>query len=367
MFKVNKAIFLLLLILPALCFGEELKVNNQPVEHGQTLDLFYDDLEAGKINFSISADKLKKAEISMDRGGTWKELQAEKGRFSYAYRPLSDENISPEFILTSEDGTLQTLRPNLTIRYHKKKPDEAVKQVFEKLKTYYENENIFNFMNLFSMSFPDRVKFQEAIQNDFYNYKNLRLFYRIEQRIFDDDYEGSVSTVFWERKGENRTGTAFSDSAIITTRLDKDGSDWLISGFRNNTIFGSSLLGTTATSASQPDFSIASSDITITYTGVYKVRVTANVHNIGNASANNVKVKFYKKGPLDADYVDIANDQTIATISANSSATASIIYDATLVLGGNHTFKVVVDPNHTITESDETNNTAISAVHNIIP
>jgi len=367
-----RKIYLLLgifFMLGSVVMAEDLRINGKEVQQGQSINLFFDDLEAGKIKFSVSEDKLKKAEVTFDKGRNWIEMSAEDNTFNYGYRPLSDEIVIPEFILTSESGSIRTIRPNISVRYQRKKPDQAVDQLFEKMKTFYENEDINNFINLFSMSYPDRVKFREAIQNDFYNYKNMRLFYRVDQRIFDDDFQGAVCSVYWERKGDSRTGTGFSDSAIMSMRLDKEGNNWLISGLRNNTIFGSSLIGTTSSSTSQPDLTISSSDITVvkSLAATYSVLVTAKVSNIGSASVNNVRIKFYKKSPLDADYVDISDDQTIATISAGSYDTASITYRALAVLGGNHTFKIVIDPNNNIIESNKSNNSAISAVHDITP
>ncbi|MCM8799723.1 MAG: hypothetical protein NC900_03195, partial [Candidatus Omnitrophica bacterium] len=204
-------------------FAQTLLVNNKEIEEASTLNLFYDDLEQGKIFFSLRAYKLNKAEITFDQGRTWQEMQKEKDYFIFGYRPLQEEEIRPEFLLTEESGSVRTYKPNVKVIYQKKKPDEAVLLVLDKMKLYYEGENIDRFMDLFSTSYPDRIKFKEAIQNDFYNYKNIRLRYRVDRKTFDSDYKGAIWDVYWERKYDDRDGTSFSDSANISMRLDKEG------------------------------------------------------------------------------------------------------------------------------------------------
>jgi len=334
-------------VIPAVCFATEVYINNKKTEEGKTLRLYYDDLEAGKVKFSVGENGLVKAEVTLDKGRNWDLMSAADKLFSYSYRPLSDEVISPEFLLTFEDGNMRTVKPNITIRYLKKKPDEAVVLLLDKMKAYYENEDINNFINLYSMSFPDRIKFKEAIQNDFFNYKNLRLFYRIDQRIFDDDAEGAICDIYWQRKGDDRVGNFFSDSAEISMRMEKEGNNWMITGLRNNTIFGSSLLGSTAVSTSQPDLSISSSDISGGYVGPNYV-VSAVIHNTGNAAANNFKVYFY------ADDV-LQGSQAVGTVSANSQVTLN---QSTLGVIPPFTAKVVIDPENVIPESNKANNTA---------
>jgi hypothetical protein len=285
--------------------------------------------------------------------------------FTYKYRPLSDEIVSPEILLTSEPQGMQTYRPNVRINYQKKKPDEQVEQVLEKMKQFYESENKDRFMTLFSSVYPDRVKFEEAIQNDFYNYKNMRLFYRIDSRTFDDDLEGAIWNVYWQRKYEDRNGNSLTDTtATIGMRFDKESGSWLITGLKNNTLFGSSLLVSVATAA-QSDLTIAASDITLTDLGGYVTRIAAVIHNSGTAAASSVNVKYYKKcidcPSPDANYVDISSDQTISSIAAGSSASApNVNYSAAGPY--EYSFKVEADSANAITESDETNNSATKSI-----
>jgi len=368
--KKKLSLVFLAVLVPALVFGYDFMVNNKVTEQGQTYNLFFDDLESGKIKFSLRPDGLKKAEISFDGGREWQEM-AEDGEYLVNYyRPSGDEEIVPELMLTDEKGGISTFKPAITVRYQRRKPDEAVEQLLEKMKIYYEQENLDGFLSLFSFSYPDLIKFKEAIQNDFYNYRNMRLFYRIDSRNFDADFKGAVWSVYWKRKFEDRNGNVLTDTtAEIAMKFDNEGGLWLISGMRDNTLFGSSL-GTDATS--KPDLAISTSDISLS--SVYdlgalthKITINATVHNNGSASATNVKVKYYKKritAPADADYVDISSDQTIPSIAGNSSYTMSaVVYDTGAGAAGvQYSIKVVVDPDNTIAEEDETDNSATKSV-----
>ncbi|MCM8787272.1 MAG: hypothetical protein NC935_04375 [Candidatus Omnitrophica bacterium] len=323
-------------------FAQGLLVNNKEIDEGSTLNLFYDDLEQGKIFFSIKAYKLSKAEITFDQGRTWQEMQKEKDYFIFGYRPLQEEEIRPELLLTEETGSIRTYKPNIKIIYQKRKPDEAVLLVLDKMKLYYEQENIDRFIDLFSTSYPDRIKFKEAIQNDFYNYKNIRLRYRVDRSSFDTDFKGAILDVYWERKYDDRQGTNFSDSANIAIRLEKEGPNWLISGMRGNTIFGSTLLA-------GADLKITSSDISGDgYTN------QAVIHNIGSTEAKNFTVKFYVAAIGSQNYTLDGSAHNISSLAAGSQTTVT----HNMFAIPPYTLKVVVDEENVVSESNENNNSA---------
>jgi len=341
--RISLVFLILILIFPVSALAQgDLKINKQTVEEGRRLNLFAADLEAGKIVFSLRKGNLKSAEITFDGGRNWQAMESEGDYFVFGYRPLSEEVITPEFLLTNEDASMRTYKPNVRINYQKKTPDEAVQQVLEKMKMYYEQENADRFIDLFSSLYPDRVKFKEAIQNDFYNYKNMRLRYRIDRRAFDEDYAGAIWDVYWERKGEDRNGTSFSDANTIAMRLVKENIVWLISGMRDNTIFGSSLL-----ESSESDLTLSASDISGGYVGPNYV-VSAVIHNNGSASANNFKVRFQSAAGFD----DTVN---VSTVAANSQTTVN--YTTPGIIPP-FTVTVTADSAGTVTETDETNNSA---------
>jgi len=336
---MRKVIFILLvvLIIPNFVFAQTLKVNGKEVEEGQNLNLFFDDLVAGKINFSIKRENFKKIEISFDKGRTWQEMEKENDFFVYNYRPLSEEDIRPEFLLTEESGATRTFNPNIKIIYQKKKPDDAVLLVLDKMKLYYEQENIDRFIDLFSSNYPDRIKFKEAIQNDFYNYKNIRLRYRVDRRTFNDDYTGAIWDVYWERKYDGREGNSYSDSANIAMRLEKEGVNWLITGLRGNTIFGSTLLG-------QADLE----PLSLTSDGLIPPTLSAVIRNNGSTTAYNIPVKIYSNSVL-------FYSTTISSLAPGKQTTISHqgYYNG---YGFSPIGKVVVDEDNIIAETNENNN-----------
>jgi len=343
--KVILSLFLCF-IFSGMAFAQNLKVNNQPINEGDSLNLFFDNLDAGKIVFSLEAGDLKKAEITFDKGRNWVEMERQGDYFVYGYRPLSNEVFYPELLLTDKDQGVQTYRPNLRINYQKEKPDRQLEQFLEKFKTFYEDESQDRFMSLFSSTYPDRVKFEQAIQNDFYNYKNMRLFYRIDTRAFDDDLEGAIWSVYWQRKYQDRNGNDLTESsANIAMRFDKESGQWLITGLRNNTIFGSSLLVSVATA--NPDLRVRSSDISISAVGGYVI--SAVVYNIGSVAADSFFVRFQS-----TDGAGMDTSVLVATIAGNSQLTVT----CPTALIPNFTVTVTADSTLVIDEKDRTNNSA---------
>ena len=82
------------------------------------------------------------------------------------------------------------------------------------------------------------------------------------------------------------------------------------------------------------------------------VRIDAIIRNLGETDANNFTVKF-----CDGDYV--IETRTVS-LGGGERREISTIWNAT---AGDHTIEVVVDSEHVIAESDETNNEMSKAVH----
>ncbi len=111
-----------------------------------------------------------------------------------------------------------------------------------------------------------------------------------------------------------------------------------------------------------PDLAMTQANISFSYassqveTGDVKenanVNINASVYNNGSGDVSNVKVSFYDGFPGSSN--NIANT-TIAGIAFGSSQNATIYWNS---LAGTHNISVKVDPDNTITESDETNNNA---------
>ena len=352
----TKRVLLIALLLIAVCstmsYAEAaLKVNNKEIQEGEIISLFKDDLDGGKMVFSVPVPEgISSAEISLDNGRQWNKMEKDGNLFVYTYRPMGDEQIRVVFLFKNGGGKMSTHSTKTTIIFQKNRPDDAIMLLLEKFKNAYEAENKARFMEFFSMRFPDRVKFEESIQNDFYNYNNIRLFYRIDRSTFDPEYKGAIWDIYWERKYTDRTGNNFSDSANITFSFVREGDTWVINGMRNNTIFGSSLI-------TSPDLVVSNSDLVVTPDHA-KAFVQFTVHNVGMGPASNVKVNIYVKLSAAPTYPATPSyTTTIGSINANSQFTSSIITITGLIAAPTD-FKMVVDPDNTINEPSETNNTA---------
>jgi hypothetical protein len=105
--------------------------------------------------------------------------------------------------------------------------------------------------------------------------------------------------------------------------------------------------------------SIAPTDLKLSRTNIVqgdKVTVTATVHNASTAPARDVTVRF-----TDNDQ-QIGKEQTIASIPAGGTATASVVW-RTHGVSGERTLAAAVDGANAIDELDEGNNAAAVAVN----
>ena len=103
----------------------------------------------------------------------------------------------------------------------------------------------------------------------------------------------------------------------------------------------------------QPDLAVSPSDVGLTgLKGSGNDQVLAVlVHNVGTATASNIKVRFSVDGSA------VAADQTIGQIAAGGTGRAFAVWN-TRGQNGTHTVTVTVDPANAIVEKNESNNTA---------
>ena len=107
---------------------------------------------------------------------------------------------------------------------------------------------------------------------------------------------------------------------------------------------------------SGPDLTLSPSDITFdpsAPTTADTITISATIHNVGDAWAVGVVVRFFTDG-------GVIGDKTINRIKYGKSATASIEWGS--VAARVHTVNVVVDPDKSISEFNETNNAASNDV-----
>ncbi|MGH2661961.1 MAG: S8 family serine peptidase [Actinomycetota bacterium] len=103
-----------------------------------------------------------------------------------------------------------------------------------------------------------------------------------------------------------------------------------------------------------PDLTLGPSDISFTTRkeqGADVVTVVARIHNVGEAEASNVEVRFVANGS------EIGRT-TISSIPAGGSATTSQLWGSVKHQQGFHTVEVTADPDEEIEEEDDANNTA---------
>src|SRR5574341_893697 len=118
--------------------------------------------------------------------------------------------------------------------------------------------------------------------------------------------------------------------------------------------------------AGLPDLTITPGDLTIP-AGVYTegdlVPVTVKINNSNAVSASNVDVGFYSGNPA-LGGIPIASPKSVQTIEGGGSASLVFILD-TLGRAGDNVLYVVADPQNTIAEANEGNNTSFFtlAVH----
>jgi subtilase family serine protease len=104
----------------------------------------------------------------------------------------------------------------------------------------------------------------------------------------------------------------------------------------------------------KPDPKIAAEDLSISPTTIkdgISVTFKAKVRNGSTAKATSVKVRFF------AGDVQLG-EKIISSISANSYYSTSLTYKIPATMVGEQTYRLVVDPDNTIDESDESNNEA---------
>ncbi|MFA6306768.1 MAG: CARDB domain-containing protein [Patescibacteria group bacterium] len=110
----------------------------------------------------------------------------------------------------------------------------------------------------------------------------------------------------------------------------------------------------TAADIASVDLSVSAADLKITpasYKGGDKITLKATVANSGTAKASNVKIKFYFNGAE-------VYSKNIISISKKGKSVVNYQYTLPLNLSGAVIFKATADPDKTIIESNENNNTA---------
>lgn len=328
----------------------EVKVENKDVSTlSEEFSFSKEDLIGERINITGKAKskeaQISKLEVSTDEGRTWQEAEG-KENWQFSFYP--EEGLHKiKFLVSDTKGNMQTLG-DLEISYTKFKPEEAISDLLKKIKEAYEEENWEKFMDCFSESrYPNYTKFKEAIIRDFQYFRNIRMFSRIDRYSISEDQKSAFYDVLWKSKYTDiRDNVKYSRSSLINMYLVKEQGLWKVASIKNNALFGTILLA-------EIDLTLSSQDISLSYSPQQIPIITATIHNSGDEEARNVKVRFYYR-PTGGSYTSFA-ETTITRISPRGSTSTSATFTQP---SGNYTIKVVIDPDNTIVEKNEINNSA---------
>ena len=135
--------------------------------------------------------------------------------------------------------------------------------------------------------------------------------------------------------------------ACVTTELPNDST----AGYRvEHGTIARQIAGKTLLSRFDPPQSdLAIADITATAPRAHQVVLTATVANIGNAAAAGVTVRFFDGSVVLGD---------AGPVAVAAGASAQLTYTWTDPAKGDHSITATADPGNTITEKDESNNSA---------
>lgn len=331
----------------------EVRVENKDAPNlTEEFSFYKEDLIGERINITGQAKSkevdISKVEVSTDGGRSWQDAEG-KENWQYSFYP--EEGLHKiKFLVSDTKGNISTFG-NLKILYTKFRPQEAISNLLERMDQTYAQENLERFIFCFSESrYPNYTKFKEAIARDFQYFRNIRTFKRIENYNISSDEKEAFYSVLWKTKYTDiRDNSKSSRSAVISMYLINEDGLWKVASLKNNNVFGTTLL-------SDIDLTLSSSDISSS--GGAAPTITATVHNNGEEEARNIKVRFSYK-PTGGSYTAFA-ERTIASISRKGSSSTSATLSG--VAQGNYTIKVDIDPDNTIAERNETNNSATRVI-----
>ncbi|MCR4338094.1 MAG: hypothetical protein NUV91_09855 [Candidatus Omnitrophica bacterium] len=349
-----RASFLMIFFLGFLvspCYSQgEVQIQGVTVEEGKRVSLTKQDLQGkSRIEFKLTpSEDVDSVRISFDGGKSWDKMKKKGSSFIYRHRPRSIETMDLSFSVESLDGTKNVYSTDIIVSYEKSGPQESIDYLLRDLKSSYENENSNAFLNLIAFDFPGQVEFREAIDQDFRNHRNIRLFFQKEEDLIGPSGEEAIYDVLWKKNFQDTSGANFSDSETITMKFKKQPSGWKLAAMRDNTIFGSTLIGTV-------DLTVGS----ISFDGG-TTTLTAVINNNGSKLAENIKIDFYFiDNPALSSTKQLHGSQVVVSLGVNSQVTISRDFSSLLPLTNPHDFIIILDPENTIGEVSERNNEAV--------
>ncbi len=100
---------------------------------------------------------------------------------------------------------------------------EHVLSAVRDLTKAYESRDIDVFMDKVSLSFPDREKFQHAVEKVFSTYQTIRFTVQETRMLVMIQYHGDIKAEFtWDGEWRSAGGKVLTDGSRVTLDLDPD-------------------------------------------------------------------------------------------------------------------------------------------------
>lgn len=245
--------------------------------------------------------------------------------------------------------------------------DDKVKIVFEEMMQAYEDEDYHEFFDFISEErfIQDYMTFTEAIDKDFRDYETIS-FDKWIDKITSDGVKKYLY-VKWEKYYETNNGSnQATQNGYSRFLFDEINGEYKLIELAGNNLWGVSLKDWTDEVTTIPGQEAPTTTTSTSNTNKPDLEViglTCNsfgeaefyIRNNGSADANSTIEYSYEQGFLFSAMTDTYSGPIFA--GSTSSLITQPICSSTMLAGD--TVKIVVDPNDSISESNESNNTSI--------
>jgi hypothetical protein len=112
--------------------------------------------------------------------------------------------------------------------------DAGIQQTVDRLALAYEQTRMQDFRQILSDRLPGKGAWLDRLQHDFYAFRDIRLYYRVERKAAGADAE--VWDIYCKRSALDTQGTQVSAAAVISLRFEKEGGEWRVTGIREERV-----------------------------------------------------------------------------------------------------------------------------------
>lgn len=203
-------------------------------------------IEGGMITIKGFAAKgeapLATAQVSLDDGTTWEDVEIKGGTFIYQFTPEENKEYKPQFKVMDTAGKESDIRdlPQFVLIYREVDVRQIAEEVKNGIVAAYDSENLSRFMSYISDDFTgDIFALEEAVRSDFEMFDNMNTDVRIQQVTksgdqinvdFDFDWTGVITA----------TGGFDSESGSTSFIFVQEGGTYKVLSMACPIVFGSS-------------------------------------------------------------------------------------------------------------------------------